>query len=188
MAMHRAATVALLLALPLSAPAGSQDRLVLDYTRFAGSQANAESLVNGLRNDEPIRLSADGRTTTFSPATGKMGNGNVDIALKLAKASLAEQGIRTPTPEQIRAALNGGAITTGSGERVKLEGVLALRANGMGWGRISQEYGFKLGEVMRHDFHRARLERPGHPHEFERPERPHRIERPERPERHPHRR
>jgi hypothetical protein len=188
MDMHRAATVALLLALPLTAPAGSEDRLVRDYTRFAGSQANAESLVNGLRNDEPIKLSSDGRSTTFSPATGKMGNGNVDIALKLAKASLAEQGILNPTPEQIRAALNGGAITTRSGERIRLEGVLAMRASGMGWGRISQEHGFKLGEVMRRDFHRAKLERPEHPHKFERPERPDKIERPERPERHHHRR
>jgi hypothetical protein len=117
-----------------------------------------------------------------------MGNGNVDIALKLAQASLAEQGIRNPTPEQIRAALNGGTITARSGERIRLEGVLAMRASGMGWGRVSQELGFKLGHVMRPDFHRSHLERPEVPHRVERPERPLKIERPERPERPHHRR
>ncbi|MGH8739894.1 MAG: hypothetical protein ACREUN_03220 [Burkholderiales bacterium] len=172
--------------MPLAGLANPEERLVREYTRFAGSEANAESLVNGLRNDEQIRLSADGRTTTFTPPTRKLGHGNVDIALSLAKASLAENGVRDPTPEQIRAALNGGTITTRSGERVVLPGVLELRASGLGWGRIAQEHGFKLGEVMRHerhhgraDFHRARLERP---------ERPHKPERPERPERHHHRR
>ena len=174
--------IALLLALPLAALADPQDRLVHEYKRFAGSQANAQSLINGLRSDQKVKLSADGRTTTFAPATGKLGYGNVDIALNLAKASLAEQGIRHPAPEQIKAALNGGRITTKSGERVLLPGVLKLRASGMGWGRIAQEYGFKLGHIQgRPNFHKVSLERAERPHKVERPERPHKIERPERP-------
>ena len=40
-----------------------------------------------------------------------MGYGNVNIALRLAQASLAEHGIRNPTPEQLKAALNGGTVT-----------------------------------------------------------------------------
>ena len=190
-----------LLALPLQAlPYGEnwhdrhhsnhrpENQLIEKYDRFAGSDRNARELVEGLRNDSQVDLSKDGKTTSFKPATDKMGYGNVDLALALAQASLAEHGIHKPTPEQIKAALNGGTVTTKSGQRVTLPGVLKLRASGMGWGRISQEHGFKLGEVMRRDFHRAKLERPEHPHKFERPERPHKIERPERPERHHHRR
>lgn len=179
--MLRHTAVAALIALPLAVFAQPQDQLVRDYTRFAGSEANAEALVNGLRNDESIKLTSKESTTTFKPATDKLGYGNVKIALALAKESLAEQGIHKPTPEQIEAALNGGTITLKSGTEVKLNGVLEMRASGMGWGRIAQEHGFKLGDVMRAD---ARPSRP-EPHltKLERPERPQRPERPERPER-----
>jgi hypothetical protein len=208
---------ALALALPLTVSAydrhGGQadDRLVQKYTRFAGSEANADALVDGLRNDERIRLSSrNGSTTTFTPSTDKMGYGNVDNALSIAKASLAKYGIYRPTPEQIKAALEGGTVTTASGRRVTLTGVLDQRASGMGWGQVAKANGFKLGEVKRDhhghkhgdwkhghkhadwkhdrtskhdrgDFHRTRFERPERPHKFDRPERP------ERPERH-HRR
>lgn len=138
-----------------------------------------------------------------------MGWGNVDHALALAKASLADQGIHKPTPEQIKAALNGGTITTKSGEQVKLDGVLKMRASGMGWGEIAHKLGFKLGELKRpianhhkpdrgHDWEHARGHdwkhergdwkrdhRPEfHLAKFERPDKPGRPERPERPERH----
>lgn len=210
---------AVLLALPLQAlpntdrshdwhdraDRGPEKRLVEKYDRFAGSDENARELVNGLRNDQQIELSKGGKTTKFTPATGKMGWGNVDNALALAKASLAERGIRNPTPEQIKAALNGGTITTKSGQRLSLPGVLKLRANGMGWGEIAHKLGFKLGDVKRahkddkrhhkhadrHD-HRKHADwkperRPDAKHhgrpefhraKFERPQRP------ERPERH----
>jgi len=154
---------AVLLALPLQAlpntdrshdwhdraDRGPEKRLVEKYDRFAGSDENARELVNGLRNDAQIELTKGGKTTKFTPATGKMGWGNVGNALALAKASLAEHGIRNPTPEQIKAALNGGTITTKSGQRVSLAGVLKLRASGMGWGEIAHKLGFKLGDVKR---------------------------------------
>ena len=183
---------------------GPDKRLVEKYDHFAGSDANARELVDGLRNDTPIELSKGGKTTTFTPATGKMGWGNVDHALALAKATLAEHGIRNPTPEQIKAALNGGKITTKSGQQVMLPGVLKLRASGMGWGEIAHKLGFKLGDLkradwkheQRHDrkheradwkrhdkpdFHRTKFDRPERHDKFERPQRP------ERPERHHHR-
>src|SRR6185312_1250957 len=47
-------------------------------------------------------------TTTFTPDTGKMGYGNVKIALSLAEASLAKAGITDPTAAEVAAALNGG--------------------------------------------------------------------------------
>jgi hypothetical protein len=160
-----ASVLAMLLALPTSAIADSdkfrhdafsaEDRLIREHRRFAGSKDNAESLVEGLRFDKPVQLaSRSDSTTTFTSPTGKMGWGNVDIALSLAKATLADHGIRNPSPEQIKAALNGGTVTTKSGAQVTLPGVLKLRASGMGWGRIAQKHGFKLGEVMRDDHHR----------------------------------
>jgi hypothetical protein len=210
---RRAAVLAtLLFALPLLAPAHErdttqpEDRLVDKFTRFAGSQANAESLVNGLRNDQEVTLtSAQSTTTSFTPKTDKMGFGNVNIALTLAKATLAQQGITRPTPQQIEAALNGGTITMSSGKQVTLTGILTQRASGMGWGKIAQANGFRLGELLRHkhgDFnHHRQAEVNHHRHNAElqkvsfqrrekvermervRAERPERVERAERPER-----
>lgn len=206
-----AVLAALLFALPLLAPAHERDagqaddRLVDKFTRFAGSRSNAESLVNGLRNDQEVKLTSAQGTASFTPKTDQMGFGNVNIALTLAKATLAEQGITRPTPQQIQAALNGGTITTSSGKRVTLTGILTQRASGMGWGKIAQANGFKLGELMRHkhaefkhhhrhhaefkhhhrgDLHKVRFERNERPHRFERHEKFDRAERPERPERH----
>jgi hypothetical protein len=129
---------------------GPEKRLVEKYDRFAGSDKNARELVDGLRNDSQIELSKGGKTTTFKPATDQMGYGNVDLALGLAKASLAEHGIHKPTPEQIKAALNGGTVTTKSGQRVSLPGVLKLRASGMGWGQVAHKLGVKVGDVKGH--------------------------------------
>jgi len=210
---QRAAVLAAILFAPLLAPAHERDagqaddRLVDKFSRFAGSRTNAESLVNGLRNDQEVKLtSANQASATFTPKTDKMGFGNVNIALTLARATLAEQGIFRPTPQQIEAALNGGTITNRSGKQV----ILAQRASGMGWGKIAHANGFKLGELMRHhgdfrhhrhhagfkhrehhraEFHNARFERHDRferherPEKFERPERAERAERPERPER-----
>jgi hypothetical protein len=127
-----------------------ENQLIEKYDRFAGSDRNARELVEGLRNDSQVDLSKDGRTTSFKPATDKMGYGNVDLALGLAKASLAEHGIHNPTPEQIKAALNGGTVTTKSGQRVNLPGVLKLRASGMGWGQVAHKLGVKVGDVKGH--------------------------------------
>ena len=210
-ASRAAAVAALLFALPLIAPAHERDagqaddRLVDRFTRFAGSKANAESLVNGLRNDQEVKLTSSSQgSATFTPKTDKMGFGNVNIALTLAKATLAEQGITRPTPQQIEAALNGGTITNRAGKEVKLTGILTQRASGMGWGKIAQANGFKLGELMRHhgdsrhhrhhaefkhhhqhkpEFHHARFERHDRPHRVERVERPEKVERVERAER-----
>jgi hypothetical protein len=207
-ASRAAAVAALLFALPLVAPAHERDagqaddRLVDKFTRFAGSKANAESLVNGLRNDQEVKLTSTSQgSATFTPKTDKMGFGNVNIALTLAKATLAEQGITRPTPQQIEAVLNGGTITSRAGKEVKLTGILTQRASGMGWGKIARANGFKLGELMRHrhdfkhaefkhhhhhhrpEFHHARLDRHDRPHRLERVERPEKVERAERPER-----
>jgi hypothetical protein len=115
-------------------------RIAASFSGFAGSPENAESMVQGLRTGTSITLgpSATGPNSTapsagLSPATGKMGYGNVRTAISLAQASLSKEGITNPTPAQLSAALGG---------------VLGQRAEGMGWGQIAQSMGFKLGSVM----------------------------------------
>ena len=115
-------------------------RLASRFSEFAGSPENAQSMVQGLRTGTSITLnpSATGPNSTaplagLSPATGKMGYGNVNIAISLAKASLAKDGITHPSPAQLSAALGG---------------ILGQRAEGMGWGAIANSMGFKLGSVM----------------------------------------
>jgi hypothetical protein len=144
--------------------AENRDALAEKYTPLAGSEANAGTLVNGLREGTQFKLGGTG----FTPPTGKMGNGNIDIALTLAEARLKEQGITQPTPEQLRSALIGDA---------QHPGVLTLRAEGRGWGYIAHRMGLKLGDVVRAE----KAERHERMARSERPERP---ERPEKPERH----
>lgn len=135
-----------------------ESRLVNSFSSFAGSDENARSLVTGLRQGSAITLSptggegpVSGESVTFTPATRPMGYGNVRIALALAQEQLAQNGVTQPTPDQIRAALAGGTIASGTGEpgtTARLAGVLQMRADGMGWGQIANSMGVKLGAVM----------------------------------------
>ncbi len=165
-----------------------EDRLVDKYTPLAGSESNSKSLVTGLRDGTDVKLTSGATTTTIDPPTGKMGWGNVNIALALAQASLKQQGITNPTPDQLKAALNGGTITNASGQTVQMSGVLQMRADGKGWGEIAQSLGFKLGEVMRsakadNAGTQRGASKPERVAGVERPERPDKPERPEKPER-----
>ena len=153
------------LAVAHAALAQSRDALVEKYTPLAGSQASAATLVDGLRRGADFKIGA----TTFDPPTGKLGYGEVNIALSLTTARLNDKGIDNPTPQQLQTSLNE---------------VLSQRAAGKGWGEIAHSMGFKLGEVMRN----PRADRPERVTrqakvEVERPERPERPEKPERPER-----
>ena len=86
--------------------------------------------------------------TTIAPPTGKMGWGNVFISLALAQKVLTQAGITTPTTTQLQTALLGGDLVGADGKTVTVKGVLQLRADGMGWGKIAQVYGTKLGPVV----------------------------------------
>ncbi len=124
-------------------------RTAADFSKFYG-QTNSQALAEGLRSGSEITLAttaADGTTSTatFTPPTGSMGNGNVYISMALAQQQLTAAGITDPTAQQIETAMVGGTLTPG-GEPV--EGVLEMRANGMGWGQIAQAYGTKLGPVI----------------------------------------
>jgi hypothetical protein len=133
-------------------PARAEKGVAEDFVTLAGSADNADRLVSGLRSGSNVDLvwtDATGKelTTTIDPATGKQGLGSVFISLALAQESLAQAGITKPTPEELNAALNGGTVTV-DGKTVELQGVLAQRAAGAGWGKIAQSLGVKLGHVV----------------------------------------
>jgi hypothetical protein len=124
------------------------------YTAFAGSRTNAENLATGLRQGSEITLTENGTnggttTTTFTPPTKPMGHGNVDKALALSSQQLANAGVAQPTAEQIKTSMMGGTITNDAGQSIELQGVLQMRADGMGWGKIANELGVKPGQGYR---------------------------------------
>ncbi len=128
-------------------------RLSAEFGIFAGSAHNAQNLVIGLRDGAGIMLthSINGNLSSagFTPPTGRMGYSNVSIALSLARQQLSGQGIGQPTPHQLQAALVGGTITNPlSGNTIKLHGILQLKVQGMGWGKIANFLGIKLGSVI----------------------------------------
>jgi hypothetical protein len=125
-------------------------RIAADFSGFAGSTQNADSLAQGLRNGTPVTLTgnAPSDTVVFDPPTRPMGNGNVFITMALAKQQLASYGITNPTPSELQAAMTGGTITAANGQTVQLQGVLTMRASGMGWGQIAHATGTQLGPVI----------------------------------------
>lgn len=128
-----------------------QGRLVGQYAPLAGSAGNARSLVTGLNTGNQVTLTSSQSgvpPASFSPATGKLGLGEVNTALALAKNALAQQGITNPTPAQLAAALNGGTVTNSQGKTVTMQGVLSARASGQGWGQIARSMGTTVGAVV----------------------------------------
>lgn len=131
-------------------------RFIHDYTGFAGSRANASNLVIGLRRGTPIALTAapgngqDAAPISFTPPIRALGNSAVYISLALAKQQLANLGISQPTPEQIKAALIGGTVSSGGAvtRTATLPGVLTLRSQGMSWAAIAKSQGVRLGAVV----------------------------------------
>lgn len=192
------------------------DRLAERYAGLAGSEEAAAALVDQLRTGEDFTVveevtttvtNDDGTTTTttelvertITNTNGPMGYGEVNITLSLAQA-LMDAG----TYADLQSALTGVETTVTNADgttSVLVEGgVLAMRADGMGWGQVAQELGFNLGELVsasnrgtRTDAAGARAERrvadagrpdtAGRPERVERPQRPDRPERPQRPER-----
>lgn len=131
-----------------------ESKLISSFAPLAGSTENSTSLVKGLRSGTPIVLTSPSstpgvpsNTVTFTSPTRPMGYGNIRIALSLAKTQLASQGITQPTPEQLQGALMGSSTTT-AGSTTTQQGILQMRASGMGWGQIANSMGVKLGTVM----------------------------------------
>jgi antitoxin (DNA-binding transcriptional repressor) of toxin-antitoxin stability system len=123
-------------------------KIAADFQSFAGSKTNATALVTGLREGSEITLTKHGHPpATFTPPTARMGYGNVSTSLGLAQYQLAQQGISNPTPQQLKIALTGGTIVR-NGQPVVYDGILQMRADGLGWGQIAQQLGTKLGPVV----------------------------------------
>lgn len=190
-----------------------QSRLVERYAELAGSTAAATRLIQALRTGEDFTVTeqvtttttnADGTTTTttstvertIANASGPMGWGGVNITLSLAQA-LVDSGASA----DLQSALTGTTTTTtnadGTTTTTTSGGVLAMRADGMGWGAIAKELGFNLGSLVsasnRNERSLAAQDRrtqakadrtpAARPERASRPERPDRVERPQRPER-----
>jgi hypothetical protein len=122
-----------------------------DYSYFL-KNVNSQQVVNDLRNGQWTTTVTDPKTnltttTTEALPTGKMGFGNVKISLALAQESLRQQGILQPTSEQLHTALVGGQMVPGD-PTTTTNGILQMRAEGMGWGQIAQKYNVKLGQLM----------------------------------------
>ena len=138
-------------------------KIASNFTTLAGSQENALALANALRTGTEVTLTTvvappagsteppTTTTTTFTPPTGKMGWGNVKHSLALAQDALARAGVTNPTAEQLQTALMGGDIVVtnadGTTTTTTMRGILAMRAEGMGWGNIAKAGGTKLGPV-----------------------------------------
>lgn len=148
----------------------AQARIVRSFSGFAGSEANARNLVTGLRQGSEITLTAPanggqpGAATRFTPPTRPMDYGNVRISLALAREQLAQLGIARPTPSQIKAVLAGGGVAIRVSGRATtpflFPGVLQLRAGGMGWAKIADSMGVKLGLAMSGNAHPAAFTTP----------------------------
>ena len=146
----------LIVALPSFAqtPSGSNkpaSNISNDYSYFL-KNVNSQQVVNDLRNGQWTTTTTDPTTnttttTTEALPTGKMGLGNVKISLALAQESLRQQGITQPTSEQLHTALAGGQMVPGD-PTTNTNGILQMRAEGMGWGQIAQKYDVKLGQLM----------------------------------------
>lgn len=142
-----------------------QARIVSEFSDFAGSEANARSLVAGLRQGSEITLAVPdkggkpGAATRFTPPTRPLDYGDVLISLTLARGQLTQLGIDRPTPAQIKAVLAGGGVATRvSGQATTpflLPGVLQLRASGTGWAKIADSMGIMLRPALNGNAHPA---------------------------------
>jgi hypothetical protein len=88
-------------------------RLAPQLVGFAGSQANFESLVNGLAGGIPVTLTTAGlegvtQTVTFTPPAGALAT-PVDIArtLETARQQLISTGVAAPSAQQIATVITG---------------------------------------------------------------------------------
>lgn len=97
-------------------PALEVQRLAPHLVALAGSQANFQSLVNGLAQGTPVQLASvlpDGSTQVVSFTPGApLTSVQIVQALESARQQLIGLGIGSPTGEQLALALTGGTVPT----------------------------------------------------------------------------
>jgi hypothetical protein len=111
---------------------------------------------------------------------------------------MAQALVDAGTYADLQSALSGTTTTVtnpdGTTTTSTSGGVLALRADGMGWGQIAKQLGFNLGELVSASNGHAKSQvaaahadkhvaKPDRVAKVERPQRPERIARPDKPER-----
>ena len=132
----------------ISAPSLQPEDVIAEFAQFAGSERNAEQLVDALRvGAEAVLVDRDATVVRFDPPTGPLGYGNVAVALSLAQTLLASHGILDPHAADVAAALAGGELPV-DGEWIEIEGVLSLRERGKSWSEVAEALGFTLGDAI----------------------------------------
>lgn len=104
---------------PAVPPAVTVQRLAPQLVAFAGSEANFQSLVNGLANGTPVQLftvlpNGFVQNVSFTP-TAALTPAQVAQVLETARQQLIGLGIGAPTAEQLGFALMGGVVPTALG-------------------------------------------------------------------------
>jgi hypothetical protein len=116
---------------PTVPPAVTVQRLAPQLVPFAGSEANFQSLANGLAGGTPVQLvtvlpNGFVQSVSFTP-TATLTPTQIAQALETARQQLIGLGIGAPTAEQLAFALMGGVVPTGLGG-TQVPGVLNTQA------------------------------------------------------------
>lgn len=123
---------------------GYTDRLVTEFAPWVGSPQDTAALVQSLQSGQAL---GPGAASAGVPATGGLGYGETRLALKLAQATLVQEGVTQPSGAQIQAALHGGTLDTANGPKT-LAGVLPQRAQGVSWGAMAQSAGLSVEDLI----------------------------------------
>nr|WP_315496053.1 hypothetical protein [uncultured Rhodoferax sp.] len=123
---------------------GYTERLVTEFGPWVGSPQDTERLVQSLQSGQALDPIG---AASGVPATGALGYGETRLALKLAQATLAQEGVTQPSGAQIQAALHGGTVDTANGPKA-LPGVLPQRAQGVSWGAMAQSAGMSVEDLI----------------------------------------
>lgn len=121
-------------------------RIAAGFAALAGGPENALALVASLREGVAVQLvypaaipGALPQAIAIDPPTGPMEWSDVRMSLMLTRDALTGFGVLRPTAEQLLAALLGGHAAVPGARMVAFRGVLRMRADGFGWGRVASE-------------------------------------------------
>lgn len=120
-------------------------KIAAGLVAFAGGEDNAIALVESLREGARVELrypavaEIRGASIALDPPTGPMDWHDVRMSLMLARDALTAFGVLRPSGEQLRASLLGGEVAVPGARVVAFRGVLRMRSEGHGWGRIASE-------------------------------------------------